>query len=186
MGLLDSFLNGQPAQSGISAATKALLLVLAAKAAKDYLAHRQQGAAAQQAAPASAGPGSILGTILGGGGQASGALSSLTSGGGLGALLSGLGGAGALGSLVGLFNQNGHGPAMNSWITNGPNQQLQPNQVAEALGPGPLQELEQHTGLPQQTLLEQLARELPAAIDHVTPQGRLPTQSELESTVGGA
>ena len=185
MGLFDSLLGGQQAESGISAATKALLLVLAAKAAKDYFAHRQQGAPPQQSVPQSAGPGSILGNLLGGSGQAPGALNSITSG-GLGNLLSGLGGAGALGSLVDLFRQNGHGAAMNSWVANGPNQQLQPNQIGEALGPGPLRELEQHTGLPQQTLLEQLARELPVAIDHVTPQGRLPNQPELESTVGGA
>jgi uncharacterized protein YidB (DUF937 family) len=103
--------------------------------------------------------------------------------GGLGGLLAASGASGALGSLVDLFHQNGHGPAINSWISQGPNQQLEPAQVGQALGPGPLQELEQRTGLPQQTLLEQLARELPAAIDHVTPQGRLPTDAELAATL---
>jgi uncharacterized protein YidB (DUF937 family) len=181
MGLLDSLLGGgPPGQSGLSAATKALLLVLAAKAVKDYLAHRQAAPGAAPAAPAAAAPGGILGGLLGGGG-----LGQILGGGGLGGLLAGAGGAGALGSLVDLFHHNGHGAAMSSWISQGPNQPLQPAQVEQALGPGPLQELEQHTGLPQQTLLEQLARELPAAIDHVTPQGRLPTDAELGASLEG-
>jgi uncharacterized protein YidB (DUF937 family) len=184
MGLLDSLLGGgPPGQSGLSAATKALLLVLAAKAAEDYLAHRQTGPGA---APAAA-PGGILGGLLGGaqggGSQGGDALGQILGAGGLGGLLAASGASGALGSLVDLFHQNGHGPAINSWISQGPNQQLEPAQVGQALGPGPLQELEQRTGLPQQTLLEQLARELPAAIDHVTPQGRLPTDAELAATL---
>ena len=47
MGILDSVIGGTPDRSGLSAATKALLLVLAAKAAKDYMTHRQQASPPQ-------------------------------------------------------------------------------------------------------------------------------------------
>jgi uncharacterized protein YidB (DUF937 family) len=178
MGILDSVLGGTPSQSGISAATKALLVVLAAKAAKDYMTQ------AQGAGPvAGGGLGGILGglgSMLGAGDGQGGAM-----GGGLGGLLGGLGGAGGLGALVDQFTHNGHGQAMQSWISNGPNQALAPEQVGQALGEQPLQELEQTTGLPRQNLLQQLAQELPAAMDHVTPNGRLPTEQELAGALQG-
>lgn len=215
MGLLDSILGGTPDNSGLSAATKALLLVLAAKAAKDYLTHHQQTPQAPGAeVPAGAGGlGGILGSMLGGGQTAPGASGSAVGGGGLGGMLgsllgggqagvsgasgaapggaglggliSGLGGAGVLGALVDQFRQNGHGAAMDSWIGNGSNQPIAPAQLGQALGPAPLKELEAKTGLPQQTLLEQLAHELPAAMDHFTPQGRLPTDDEVTANAQG-
>lgn len=213
MGLLDSVLGGTPDRSGLSAATKALLLVLAAKAAKDYMAHRGQasqgaapGADASQAPGAGGGGlGGLLGGLLGGGqgggapgglgsilgggaqgGGAAGGLGSILGGGGLGGLAGALGGAGVLGSLVDQFQKGGHGDAMRSWIGQGPNQSIAPDQLGQILGPGPLQELTARTGMPQQALLEQLARELPAAMDHVTPQGRLPTDEELSAPGGRA
>ena len=41
------------------------------------------------------------------------------------------------------------------------------------------EELQAKTGLSRQALLDQLAHELPTAVDHITPQGRLPTDEEL-------
>src|SRR4051812_26942647 len=79
MGLLDSVLGGGPPErSGISAATKALLVVLAAKAAKDYMTHRQQSPQGAGSAQGGGGLGGILGSVLGGG-QAGG-----SGGGGMG------------------------------------------------------------------------------------------------------
>ena len=203
MGLLDSVLGGTPDRSGLSAATKALLLVLAAKAAKDYMTHHQQASQGAGAAPGGGlggGLGGILGSVLGGGGgglgsvlgggSGGGGLGSVlgglgaggAGGGGLGGLLTGLGGAGVLGSLVEQFGKGGKGEAMHSWIGPGANQPIAPDELGRVLGPGPLQELEQRTGMPQQALLEQLARELPTAMDHATPHGRLPTDDELAAT----
>ena len=71
------------------------------------------------------------------------------------------------------------GGAMDSWVGKGPNQPIAPSQLAQALGPELLQELEGKTGIPQQTLLDRLVHELPEAMDHVTPQGRLPSDQEL-------
>jgi uncharacterized protein YidB (DUF937 family) len=183
MGILDSIMGGTPSGSGISAATKALLVVLAAKAAKDYIARRQSEPLGAGVAPGSnGGLGGILGGLLGGGqavGSPNGGLGSILSGGGLGGLL----GGGALGALVDQFTNNGHGNAMSSWISKGPNQNLTPAQIEEALGDGPLQELEAKTGVPREHLLQELSQELPAAVDHITPNGRLPTDAELAAHI---
>ena len=105
-------------------------------------------------------------------------------GGLLGGLTSGAGGAGAggllsggLGELVERFTQSGHGEAASSWVGTGPNRELAPPQLQQAIGPDVLATLEQQTGLSRDELLARLSRELPAAVDRYTPEGRLPAAS---------
>jgi uncharacterized protein YidB (DUF937 family) len=107
-------------------------------------------------------------------------------GGGLGGLLGGLGGVSAGGLLTGglrdlveSFKQNGHGEAAESWVGRGPNKELAPNELERAIGPDTLATLSQETGLSRQELLARLSRELPAAVDRYTPEGRLPTEDEF-------
>ena len=80
--------------------------------------------------------------------------------------------------LIGVLKQSGHGQAADSWVNTGPNQQLRPDQLEQAIGPDVLSTLSQHTGLSRDELLSRLTRELPAAVDKFTPQGRLPTEDE--------
>jgi uncharacterized protein YidB (DUF937 family) len=103
---------------------------------------------------------------------------------GLGGLLgnlTALGGAGAggllnsgLGELLDRFKQNGQGEAAESWINDGPNKEVSPPQLKQAIGQDVLAALEQQTGLSQEEILARLSRELPAAVDKYTPGGRLP------------
>jgi uncharacterized protein YidB (DUF937 family) len=86
--------------------------------------------------------------------------------------------SGGLGELVERFKQNGHGQAADSWVNTGPNQQLRPDQLEQAIGPDALKSLSEHTGLSREELLSRLTRELPAAVDKLTPEGRLPTEDE--------
>ncbi len=102
--------------------------------------------------------------------------------GGLGGLLSGLGGAGAggllsggLGELVDRFKQNGHGDTAESWVGTGPNKDVAPHQLEQAIGPDVLDNLTQQTGLSREEILSRLSRELPQAVDKYTPDGRIPT-----------
>jgi uncharacterized protein YidB (DUF937 family) len=83
-----------------------------------------------------------------------------------------------LGQLVERFKQNGQGQAADSWVKPGPNQQLGPDQLAQAIGPDVLNTLSQQTGLSREELLSRLTRELPGAVDKFTPDGRLPTEDE--------
>ena len=87
--------------------------------------------------------------------------------------------SGGLGELVDRFKQSGHGETADSWVATGPNKQLTPPQLEQAIGPEMLDTLSKHTGLTREELLTRLTRELPDAVDKYTPQGRLPTEAEL-------
>lgn len=102
--------------------------------------------------------------------------------GGLGGLLGNLGGAGAggllgggLGELLDSFRQNGQGEVADSWVSSGPNKDIAPQQLEQAIGPDVLASLEQQTGLSREEILSRLSRDLPQAVDQYTPEGRLPT-----------
>lgn len=86
--------------------------------------------------------------------------------------------SGGLRDLVDRFKQNGQGPAADSWVSTGPNQQLQTDQLEQAIGPEALNALLKQTGLSREELLTRLTRELPTAVDKFTPAGRLPTEEE--------
>lgn len=109
----------------------------------------------------------------GGEGGMLGKLGGLLGGASVGSVLSG-----GLGDLIERFKQNGQGEAADSWVNTGPNQQLAPAQLQQALGPDVLNTLSQQTGLSREELLSRLTRDLPAAVDKFTPQGRLPTEDE--------
>lgn len=122
------------------------------------------------------GLGGALGGMLGGqsGGQSGGL-------GGLGGLLGRLGGVGAggllsrgLGELMERFQQTGHRETADSWVGSGPNRQIEPGQLQQAIGEDTLAELSRQTGLPREELVARLSRELPDAVDRYTPEGRLP------------
>ena len=91
--------------------------------------------------------------------------------------------SGGLRDLVERFTQNGHGQAADSWVKPGPNQQLAPNQLEQAIGPDVLNTLSERTGLSREELLSRLTRELPAAVDKFTPDGRLPTEDEASRLI---
>jgi uncharacterized protein YidB (DUF937 family) len=91
-----------------------------------------------------------------------------------GSLLDGLGG------LIGKLTAGGAGQQVNSWVGQGANQPIQPGTLGSALGPNTLNDLSARTGMSQQELLNQLATVLPQLINHLTPNGRMPTVADLE------
>ena len=50
--------------------------------------------------------------------------------------------------------------------------------LLQAIGPDALTTLLEQTGLSREELLSRLTRELPTAVDKLTPEGRLPTEDE--------
>jgi uncharacterized protein YidB (DUF937 family) len=108
------------------------------------------------------------------GGGLGGLLSGLGSGGGLGGLL-----GGGLGELVESFRQNGQGEVADSWVNHGPNKEIAPHQLEQAVGPDVLAKLSQQTGLSREELLNRLSRNLPEAVDKYTPEGRLPSATDF-------
>jgi uncharacterized protein YidB (DUF937 family) len=108
------------------------------------------------------------------------------SGGGLGGLLGGVG-AGGLGAglrdLLDRFRQTGHEDKAQSWVSTGANRPIAANELEQVLGQERIDWLMQQTGLPRDQLLAGLSTELPSAIDKLTPQGKMPTDEELEHQI---
>src|SRR5476649_2669858 len=82
-----------------------------------------------------------------------------------------------LGNLQGLVNQlqqAGMGDQVKSWLGNGANMRITPDQLKAALGSDQVKQLAAHFGLPTDTALKMLAEHLPAAVDQASPNGTLP------------
>jgi uncharacterized protein YidB (DUF937 family) len=188
MGLLD-VLNGMQngprgpsnpsaqSGSGMSPMTMAILGLLAWKAVKHLTAGSGQPSATP-AAPAPSPAGGGMGGALGGGGGLGdilkGNLGGILGGAAAGSVISG-----GLGDLLKQLQQNGHGETANSWVSPGPNKQIAPGDLASALGADQINGLMSQTGLSREDLLSGLSQQLPDVINHLTPDGRLPTDSEL-------
>ena len=91
--------------------------------------------------------------------------------------------SGGLGDLLKQFQQSGQGDAANSWVSPGPNKQISPGDLASALGADQINALSAQSGLSRDELLAGLSQHLPRVIDHLTPDGRLPTESELSGRI---
>ena len=86
---------------------------------------------------------------------------------------------GGLGGLLEKFQQSGQGDAAKSWFASGPNQPSSPGQLGSALGPSLIKTLAEKTGMSEQDVTAQLSKMLPAFVDKLTPQGRVPTNDEF-------
>jgi len=168
---------GAPSSGGMSPMTMAILALLAYKAVKHMTGSQADASPAPVPAPSPGG-----GTAGGTGGGLGGSLGDVLTG-GLGGLLAG-GAAGSvisggLGDLLKQFQQSGQSETANSWVSPGPNKQISPGDLASALGADQINSLMSQSGLSRQELLDGLSQHLPKVIDHLTPDGRLPTESEL-------
>ena len=137
------------------------LLAIAGYQNRDKLAEMLKGATGNPTSGTGAqqsGQGGLLGNLAG-----------MLGGAGVGGLLNG-----GIGELLEKFKQSGQGETAQSWVNDGPNKDVSPPQLKQAIGPDVLAALEQQTGLSQEELLARLSRELPAAVDKYTPDGRLP------------
>jgi uncharacterized protein YidB (DUF937 family) len=145
------------------------LLAIAGYQNRDKLAELLRGAQRNPGAVPSQGPQS---------GSAGGAIP-----GNLGGMLGGTSVAdllsGGLRDLVDAFKQKGQGEVADSWVSRGPNKQIAPHQLEQAIGPDVLETLSQQTGLSREELLSRLSKDLPDAVDRYTPEGRIPTRAEF-------
>lgn len=163
-------------------AMTALLSVLAVAGFqnRDKIAEVLRGLAANSQRPAdpneisttepnaSTRPGSLDGLFAG--------LGDLLGGSSSGGILSG-----GLGGILDQFSRNGHVDKVESWVHEGPNTEIDDRSLSEALGPEVLQDIASRTGLSQEEILSRLSRDLPRAVDGLTPDGRLPAE-ELHDT----
>jgi uncharacterized protein YidB (DUF937 family) len=95
-------------------------------------------------------------------------------GGGLGGVLSG-----GLGDLIKQFQSAGRSYAATSWVGTGQNIPLPTQDLSKVLRPEQIDFLTERTGLSREELLTGLTEQLPKVVDHLTPDGRLPTPEEI-------
>lgn len=115
--------------------------------------------------------GNVLSDLLGGG-RAGGGNQGL---GGLGSL----GGAGGLGGLLSQFEQAGLGQIAQSWVGNGANQPVSPQQLQNVFGQNRVDSMATQAGMEPGNFLSQLSQHLPRAVDGMTPGGRLPEEGTM-------
>ena len=95
-----------------------------------------------------------------------------------GALGDVLQGQGGVNGLIDRLRSNGLGGAVDSWVSTGANEPVDPQRLGAALGPDAVQQLSGKTGLSIEMLLPLLASILPMVIDFLTPGGQLPKEGE--------
>jgi uncharacterized protein YidB (DUF937 family) len=108
------------------------------------------------------------------GGAIPGNLRGMLEGSSIGDLLSG-----GLRDLLDAFKQKGQGEVADSWVSRGPNKKIAPHELEQTIGPDVLETLSRHTGLSREEILSRLSKTLPDAVDRYTPEGRVPTETEM-------
>ena len=128
----------------------------------------------------------VIGGLMGGSGGGSpmgGALMGLLGGGsqqgglGMSAAQGGMGGG--LGGLMSKFEQAGLGHVAQSWVGNGPNQPVSPQQLQGVLGENQVESMASQSGMQPHDFLSQLSQHLPNAVNGMTPNGRLPDEGTV-------
>jgi uncharacterized protein YidB (DUF937 family) len=182
MGLID-VLNGmqhgprgapqpaEPGRGGMSKTTMALLAFLAYKAYKSMTGAQAAPADTATRYPSpqrderdSQGPGGLAGvlrTIFGGGSVPAPVLRR------------------GVDNTVRDLETGGQGEIARSWVGRGANRAISPSQLGAALGDDAVRDLMDQTGMERDELLDALSQHLPRVIDHLTPDGRLPSEQEI-------
>lgn len=87
---------------------------------------------------------------------------------------------GGLQGLLQKFHQGGLGEIASSWVGGGQNQPVSPAQLQSVLGDDGVEHLAQTSGQAPDALLGNLSKLLPTLVDHVTPDGQLGQNQELD------
>jgi uncharacterized protein YidB (DUF937 family) len=81
---------------------------------------------------------------------------------------------GGVQGIVSQLEQQGLGGTVRSWIADGANQPISPDQIHQAFGTDTVKELAAKAGLSPDVLAAKLSQVLPQAIDKLTPGGAVP------------
>jgi|RhiMetdeSRZDD1v2_1073273.scaffolds.fasta_scaffold3129256_1 uncharacterized protein YidB (DUF937 family) len=90
---------------------------------------------------------------------------------------------GGFNGLVQAFHDHGLGGVVSSWIGTGANQSISADQISKVLGPERVQLIAGKLGVAPETVSTQLATMLPALINHLTPNGTVPSSGVLQQAL---
>lgn len=135
----------------------------------------------------------MLSGVLGGqGGGVGGMLSGLAGGGGGGAgmlgmlmpMVGGLLAGGGLQKIMSGLEHQGAGEQAKSWVATGENQPVSGQQMKEAVGADQVAQVAEKLGVSHDQAAEVLAKVIPHVVDKASPDGAMPSQEAVDSTVG--
>jgi len=86
----------------------------------------------------------------------------------------GSGSQGGLSAIVAKLQQAGLGDQVKSWIGNGQNLPITAEQLQQVLGSDAVRQLAAKFNIPVDQITQILAHQLPTAVDHASPNGKLP------------
>ncbi len=86
----------------------------------------------------------------------------------------GTGSQGGLNAIVAKLEQAGLGDQVKSWIGTGQNLPITADQLRQVLGNDTVKQLAAKYNIPVDQIAEVLAHQLPLAVDHASPDGKLP------------
>jgi uncharacterized protein YidB (DUF937 family) len=86
----------------------------------------------------------------------------------------GTGSQGGLNAIVAKLQQAGLGDQVKSWIGTGANLPITADQVRQVLGNDAVRQLAAKYNIPVDQISEVLAHQIPVAVDHASPDGKLP------------
>ncbi|MEO5620132.1 MAG: YidB family protein [Cypionkella sp.] len=91
--------------------------------------------------------------------------------------------SGGLSGIVDHFQGKGQGATAQSWVSRDANLPMSASDVADTLGEETMAELVAKTGLSREEVAARLSKALPEAVNHMTPEGRLPTAEDAQAFI---
>jgi outer membrane protein OmpA-like peptidoglycan-associated protein/uncharacterized protein YidB (DUF937 family) len=92
--------------------------------------------------------------------------------------------SGGISGFLDMFSKAGLGDVASSWISSGANADLSDEQVESALGADTIGSIASQVGIPSATATSALGYMIPNVVDKLTPEGVVPDNSSLLSTIG--
>lgn len=89
-----------------------------------------------------------------------------------------------LSTLVERFQAEGLGEVVNSWIGTGENKTISVEQLQKILSPEHISDMASKLGISKEHVMAQLSKVLPALVDKLTPNGKLPDTATIEKGLG--
>jgi uncharacterized protein YidB (DUF937 family) len=86
---------------------------------------------------------------------------------------------GGLGGLLSIFEGAGLGRLVQSWIGQGANQPVTPDQLKSVFGEDRVRQMANQSGMAPESFLQQLSHHLPNVVDKHTPNGTVPDEGTL-------
>jgi uncharacterized protein YidB (DUF937 family) len=84
---------------------------------------------------------------------------------------------GGLEGVLGKFREAGMGTQADSWVSTGPNMEVSPDQLQQALGSSTIDDIASRLGMSQQQAGSAMSQVLPELINQLTPQGQVTEES---------